>query len=60
MYGAETWTLRLNEQKRLEAFDMWVWTEKKIKNAVVLGRVGEGRIMLELIKKKKRNWQGHC
>ena len=35
------------------------WTDK-IKNAVVLGRVGEGRIMLELIKKKKRNWLGHC
>ena len=26
------------------------------KNAVVLERVGEGRIMLELIKKRKRNW----
>ena len=31
----------------------------KIKNAVVLERVGEGRIMLELIKKRKRNWLGH-
>ena len=25
MYGAETWTLRRNEQKQLEAFEMWVW-----------------------------------
>ena len=32
------------------------WTDK-IKNAVVLERVGEGRIMLELI--RKRNWLGH-
>ena len=31
----------------------------KIKNAIVLERVGEGRIMLELIKKRKRNWFGH-
>ena len=31
----------------------------KIKYAVVLERVGEGRIMLELIKKRKRNWLGH-
>ena len=23
--GAETWTLRRNEQKRLEVFEMWVW-----------------------------------
>ena len=28
----------------------------QIKNAVVLERVGEGRIMLELMKKRKRNW----
>ena len=45
---------------------MWVWrrTEHvkwtdKIKNAVVLERMGEGRIMLELIKKRERNWLGH-
>ena len=25
LYGAETWTLPRNEQKRLEAFQMWVW-----------------------------------
>ena len=31
----------------------------KIKNAVLLERLGEGRIMLELIKKRKRNWLGH-
>ena len=35
------------------------WTDK-IKNAVVLEREGEGRIMLELISKRKRNWLGHC
>ena len=34
------------------------WTDK-IKNAVVLESVGEGRIMLELIRKRKRNWLGH-
>ena len=34
------------------------WTDK-ITNAVVLERVGEGRIILQLIKKKKRNWLGH-
>ena len=33
--------------------------DRKIKNAVVLERVGEGRIMMELIKKRKRNWLGH-
>ena len=29
------------------------------KNAVVLERVGEGRIMMELIRKRKRYWLGH-
>ena len=43
LYGVETWTLRRNEQKLLEAYEMWIWrmTERvkwtdKIKNAVVL------------------------
>ena len=31
----------------------------QIKNAVVLERVGEGTVMLELIKKRKGNWLGH-
>ena len=31
----------------------------KIKNAVVPERVGKGRIMLELIKKRKRNRLDH-
>ena len=34
------------------------WTNK-IKNSVVLERVGDGRIMPELIKKRKSNWLGH-
>ena len=51
LYGSETWTLRRDEQKPLEAFEMWIWRRMKhvkwtdkIKNAVVLKRVGEGRI----------------
>ena len=56
--------LRRNEQNRLDTFQMWIWRRiervkwtDKIKNAVVLERVGEGRIMMELIK-KRRNWLG--
>ena len=66
MCGADTWTLRRNEQKRLEAFEMWVWRRlervkwtDKIKNSVMLERVGEARIMLEFIRERKRNWLGH-
>ena len=50
----------------MEAFEMWIWRRMervkwtdKINNAVILERVGKGRIMLGLIKKKKRNWLGH-
>ena len=25
VYGAETWTLRATDQKRLESFEMWCW-----------------------------------
>ena len=34
------------------------WKDK-VKNAVMLERVGEGRIILELIKERKINWLGH-
>ena len=60
LYGSETLTLRRSEQKRLEAFQTWIWRRMedvkwtdKIKNVLVLERVGERRIMLELIKKKE-------
>ena len=33
--------------------------DRQNNNAVVLERVFEGRVMLELIKKRKRNWLGH-
>ena len=41
-----------SSRRRYQAID-------KIKNAVMLERVGEGRIMLELIRKRKGNWLGH-
>ena len=43
IHGSETWTLRRNDQKQLEAFEIWAWRRMervkwtdKIKNAVVL------------------------
>ena len=65
-YGAETWHHDGMCKKRLEAFKMWIWRRvqrvkwtDKIRNAVVIERVGEGRIMLERIKKRKRKCLGH-
>ena len=66
MYGEGTWILRRNEEKRIEAFEMWIWRRMervkwtdRIRNEVVLERVGEERMMLKLIRKVKRNWLGH-
>ncbi|KAJ4433769.1 hypothetical protein ANN_16081 [Periplaneta americana] len=58
--------LRRREEKRLEAFEMWLrrrieslkWTDR-IRNEAVLERAGEERMMLKLIRKSKRNWLGH-
>ncbi|KAJ4438520.1 hypothetical protein ANN_14465 [Periplaneta americana] len=63
----ETWTSRRSEEKRIEAFEMWIWRRMErmkwtdgIRNEAVLERVGEERIMLKLIRKRKRNWLNHC
>ncbi|KAJ4429635.1 hypothetical protein ANN_21836 [Periplaneta americana] len=44
-YGTETWTLRRSEEKRLEAFEMWIWRKMehvkwtdRIRNKAVLER----------------------
>ncbi|KAJ4447742.1 hypothetical protein ANN_09750 [Periplaneta americana] len=45
---------------------MWIWRRMervkwtdRIRNEAVLERVGEERMMLKLIRKRKRNWLGH-
>ncbi|KAJ4439057.1 hypothetical protein ANN_15013 [Periplaneta americana] len=55
-----------NEEKRLKAFEMWIWRRMervkctdRTRNEAVLERVGEERMMLKLIGKRKRNWLGH-
>lgn len=66
LYGAETWTLRKEDERRLEAFEMWIWRRMegikwvdKVRNEEVLRRVGEEREILKTIRKRKRNWLGH-
>jgi ribosomal protein S10 len=66
LYGAETWTLREYEKKKLEAFEMWIWRrmlkiswKDKLNNEKVLERIGERRNLMEKIRTRKRNWIGH-
>ncbi|KAJ4437345.1 hypothetical protein ANN_17486 [Periplaneta americana] len=62
LYRAETWSLWRSEEKRIEAFEMWIWRRMehvkwtdRIRNEAVLERVGEERMMLKLIRKRNRN-----
>ena len=66
MYGCETWTLRKDEIRRLEAMEMWLWRRmekisytERVTNEEVLRRVGEERQLLNLIRNRKKNWIGH-
>jgi hypothetical protein len=66
LYGAETWTLRVVDQKHLESFEMWCWRRMEkiiwtdhVRNEEVLLRVKEQRNILHEIRKRKSNWIGH-
>lgn len=66
LYGAETWTLRKDDMRRLNALEMWLWrrmeriswVDKKT-NREVLTVVGEERQLVNAIVKRKKNWLGH-
>ena len=66
LYSAETWSLRKEDVRRIEAFEMWIWrrmeriswTEKRT-NEEVLNLVGEKRAMVETIVRRKKSWMGH-
>ena len=65
VYGAETWTLRATDQKRLGSFELWCWRRMEktswtdhVRNEVLI-RVNEHRNILHEIKKRKANWIGH-
>lgn len=64
MYGTETWTLRNEDEKRIEALVIWIWRKlaglslvDRLRNEV-LTRMGEETAMLRTIRKRKRDWCG--
>ena len=65
-YGCESWTLRKNEETRLDAFEMKVlrrilrvsWTTKKT-NEWVLNKAGVKRELLDTVKATKIAYYGH-
>jgi len=66
LYGSETWTLRKEDIRRIEAFEMWIWRRmervswKEHKtNEEILQKVGEERSLLKTIRERQRKWIGH-
>lgn len=66
LYGSETWTMRKDDIKKIEAFEMWIWrrmekiswTEHKT-NEEVLEGIGEERTLLKIIRERQKKWIGH-
>ena len=65
-YGCESWTLKMNEEMRLDAFEMkglrktlWVsWTAKKT-NEWVLNKAGIKRELSDIVEERKLAYYGH-
>ena len=66
LYGSETWTMRQEDIKRLEAFEMWIWrrmeriswTERRT-NEEILQLVEEKRSLIGTIRERQKKWIGH-
>jgi hypothetical protein len=66
LYGAETWTIQVVDQKHSERFEMWCWRRMEkiswtdhVRNEEVLLKVSELRNILHEIRKRKTNWISH-
>jgi hypothetical protein len=66
LYGAETWMLRVADQKHLASFEMWYWNRMEkirwtdhVRNEEVLLIANEQRNILHEIRKQKANWIDH-
>ena len=66
LYCCETWTLYLNDMKRLAAFEKWIyrrlgripWTEKRT-NQYVLNHLNVSKSLMKNIKSRKLKYFGH-
>jgi len=60
-YGSETWTLRKEDIRRLEAVEMWIWRRMegvswmdRITNEEILNKVGEKRQLIDVIRNRQK------
>ena len=66
LYGSETWTLLKESEKRVEAFEMWLYRrlakiswKDKVRNEDVLTRLGVQRELLPTLQTNKLTYFGH-
>src|SRR5438034_7430525 len=66
LYGSETWTIKKEDIRKLEALEMRLWRrlekiswKERISNEVVLRRVGVERELITMLRSKKKSWIGH-
>ena len=66
LYGSEAWTLNKDERRRLEACEMWIWRrmlkvswKEHTSNEEILQQVQEGRILMETLHTRQKEWIGH-
>ena len=62
LYRSETWTMRKEDIKRLEVFEMWIWRRmERISwmehrtNEEILKMVDENRSLIGIIRSRQRN-----
>jgi len=66
LYGLESWTLKVTDMNKIEAFEMWTyrrilkisWTSR-VTNSEVLNKLGKQRELLLTMKKRKVAYFGH-
>lgn len=66
LYGAESWTLTKQMEKKIEAFEMYIfrrilrisWTDK-VRNETVLQRMNTERELLHIVQRRKMEYLGH-
>ena len=61
LYGSETWTLKKEDVRKLEALEMWLWRRMEkiswkdmITNEEVLRRVGVERDLMDMLRNRKK------
>jgi hypothetical protein len=66
LYGAEAWTINKQMERKIDAFEMWVYRKigciswkQKVTNSEVLKKLGTKRELLNVLKVRQLKYFGH-